>query len=156
MLAWTVVMSMACLCPPLPLTAAASGVLRGMRSLPVRKARLSSSVRFVSTKRGGRTLRSASRTAARTAPGPDASERRRRRRKSTSQESSHPTPEHLNTASPEHSITWTPDHSITWPQHHLSTASPDATNKSCDSKWSAVEILIKFGFKLSINLTRVQ
>lgn len=49
---------------------------RGVRSLPVRKARLSSSVHFVSTKRGGRTRPSASRTAAQTPLEPNASERR--------------------------------------------------------------------------------
>lgn len=59
-----------------------SSTLRGLgrretvRSLPVRKARLSSSVHFVSTKRGGRTQSSASQTPARTPPEPNASERR--------------------------------------------------------------------------------
>lgn len=46
-----------------------------VRSLPVRKARPSSSVRFVSTMRGGRTRPSASRRSARTPLEPDASER---------------------------------------------------------------------------------
>lgn len=48
----------------------------GWGALPVRKARLSSSVHFVSTKRGGQTWPWASRTPAQTPPEPDASVRR--------------------------------------------------------------------------------
>lgn len=51
-------------------------------SLPVRKARLSSSVHFVSTRRGGRTRPSASRTPARTPLEPDASGRQTGRKRS--------------------------------------------------------------------------
>lgn len=49
---------------------------RGVRSLPVRKVRLSSSVRFVSTTTGGRSRWWSSRRAARTAPERGVSERR--------------------------------------------------------------------------------
>lgn len=52
-----------------------------MRSLPVRKARLSSSVHFVSTARGARTRPSASRTPAQTPPGTGAADGEEKKKK---------------------------------------------------------------------------